>query len=227
MSFMEYTSDQIIFLRSHLGLSQEAFAKSISYSRSYVKDIESGRVKPSRAFLEALSSKYGVSIDALLSNLGTQILAGLNAHFLTSEGGFIYLYDFTNSGLDIAEKKLLKFLNDTGKKYKVMDGRKIKGIREFYSELFGWKKQGVSYRPPTQNDISTYTGDLDFIILKRFSESPIQRQMWGIYRGLFYYMRGSLIVIDKPSHLEKYIEYLYHSAFPIHVKDAFGFVNRP
>jgi len=65
---MNLTGDKISLLRSKLKLTQAAFAKSVNYSRSYVNDIESGRVKPSRDFLEALKEKYGISIDDLLSN---------------------------------------------------------------------------------------------------------------------------------------------------------------
>ncbi|MFZ4437106.1 MAG: helix-turn-helix domain-containing protein [Syntrophales bacterium] len=219
---MEYTADQIAKLRSFLGISQNDFAKSINYSRSYVKDIESGRVKPSRGFLEALRSKYGVSIDALLSNLGVQIIAGLNAHFLTSDKGFIYLYDFTDSGLDAAEQKLLEFLN--GKKFKIVDGRKVSGRLELFAELSGSKERADSEKHFRH---FVTTGNNDFIVLKRFSESPIKSQVWGIYRDMARYMQGSLIVLDKPAYLEKYIERLYYSAFPIHFKDSFGFAHQP
>ena len=215
---MNITAEKILYLRSSLKLTQKDFAESIDYSRSYVNDIESGRVKPSRGFLEAVRTKYGISADALLSNLGTQIIAGLNAHFLTSDKGFIYLYDFTDSGLDAAEQKLLEFLNM--KKYKIIDGRKVKGIVDFYAKLSGLKE-----RRDSENHFRHFknTSDHDFIVLKRFSESPIKNEMWRIYRA----MPRPLIVIDKPSYLEKYIKHLYHSAFPIHFKDSFGFVHQP
>jgi len=224
---MEYPSDKITRLRSNLGISQAEFAKSIGYSRSYVKDIESGRVKPSRGFLEALSTMYGVSIDVLLSNFGKQVLSAVNANFISSEGGFIYLYDFTDTGLDMAEQKLLNFLNDTNKKYKAIDGRKIKGIREFYTELFDLEKRGISYRSAMRRHINEFINHLDFIILMRFSQSQIQKDMLRIYMWLFFSKPRSLIVIDRPSYLEKNIKSLYSRAFPIHVKDSFGFVHPP
>jgi transcriptional regulator with XRE-family HTH domain len=224
---MKYSADQIANIRSLLNISQEAFAKSIGYSRSYVKDIESGRVKPSRAFLEALTSKYGVSADAMLSGFGLQINAGLHANFLTSEGGFIYLYDFTDLGLDMAEQELIKFFVDTGKKFIIIDGREIKGFREFFNKLSESQKLdrnlpfGVSF-------IQQCTWNLDFIVLKRFSESSIKGKAWRIYIDLHSHCRpAGLIVLDKPSYLEKYAEYLYHRAFPIHFKDTFGFAHRP
>jgi len=219
---MEYAAAQIANLRFFLGMSQEDFAKSINYSRSYVKDVESGRVKPSRGFLEALKAKYGISIDAILSNLGTQIIAGLSARFLTSERGFIYVYDFTDSGLDAAEQRLLEFLS--GKKFKIIDGKKVKGKIDFFSQLSGLKQRGNVFK---HFEHFTTTSDLEFLVLKCFSESTIKKEMWGIYRDLSRRMRGSLIVIDKPGYLEKYIARLYHAAFPIHFKDSFGFVHPP
>src|SRR3990172_6059106 len=175
---MEYSADQMARLRSFLGLSQEEFAKSIDYSRSYVKDIESGRVKPSRGFLEAVRSKYGLSIDALFSNLGRQIIDGLNVISITpSNKGFIYLYDFTDNGINEAEKKLLDFLS--GKKFKIIDGRQIKGRRAFYAALSGleerttWIDRHFDHFLRTWND----TGNDYFIVLKRFSESPIRDKM--------------------------------------------------
>jgi len=219
---MEYTANQIAYLRSSLDISQEEFAKSVGYSRSYVKDLESGRVKPSRAFLEALRAKYGISIDALLNNLGSQIVAGLNAHFLTSDRGFIYLYDFTDSGLDAAEQKLLEFLD--GKKFKIIDGRKVKSRLAFFSELSGMEGHHDFHK---HFEHLRSTSDYDFIVLKRFSESPMKNLMWGIYRDIARYVPSSLIVIDKPSYLEKNINNLYYSAFPIHFKDSFGFTHPP
>jgi len=48
-------------------ITQEEFAKRIGYSRSYLRDIEYGRVKPSRGFLVAVSAEFNVSIDWLLT----------------------------------------------------------------------------------------------------------------------------------------------------------------
>lgn len=53
-------------LRQSLNLSQADFAKEIGYSTSYVGDVEVGKTRPSRRFLEAVRSRFGISIDQLL-----------------------------------------------------------------------------------------------------------------------------------------------------------------
>jgi len=53
--------------RNNSKLSQAKFAKEIGYSQGYVRDIELGKVKPSRRILEAISQRFNVSIDWLLT----------------------------------------------------------------------------------------------------------------------------------------------------------------
>lgn len=224
---MNITSEHIIYLRSTLKLTQEYFAKSLDYSRSYVNDIESGRVKPSRGFLEAIKSTYGLSIDALLSNLGIQIIDGINVLSITpSNKGFIYLYDFTDRGIDKAENKLLEFLAE--KKFKIVSGQQIKGELEFFSTLSGLKEKPPRYKH-FEYFLKTWNKETNdyFIVLKRFSESPIRNRMPYIYRDMAQYMTGTLIVIDKPSYLEKHSDLLYYFALPIHFKDFLGFMHKP
>ncbi len=226
---MEFTANQILFTRMiRLKMSQEAFARSLGYSRSYIKDIESGRVKPSRAFLEALTSKYGLSVDSILGNFCKQIQAAFNTSYLNFERGFVYLYDFTDKGLEIAEEILLKCFSDAGKTYKILDGRRIKGQREFWNELLDLKKNGESfYRMPDADKIKQCTKNLDFVVLKGFSEFPLKHRVCDIYIAIYYCIEGHLIVIDKPSWLEKNIRRFYHRAYPIHVRNEFGFTNPP
>lgn len=63
---MDITAKQIRFLRRDFGLSQNAFAEKIGFSRSYVRDIELGKVEPSRKILKAISSECRVSVDWIL-----------------------------------------------------------------------------------------------------------------------------------------------------------------
>lgn len=53
------------------------FAQSVGYSVSYISHIENGIRKPSRAILEAISKKYNVSIDWLLTGKGRKELSPL------------------------------------------------------------------------------------------------------------------------------------------------------
>lgn len=63
---MDISAKQITILRKRLGLSQDGFGKKIGFSRSYVRDIETGKAKPSRKILEAISIECRVSIDWIL-----------------------------------------------------------------------------------------------------------------------------------------------------------------
>lgn len=58
--------EQLKLLREEKGLSQAKFAQEIGFSQGYVNHIETGKAKPSRRILEAISKRYGVSIDWLL-----------------------------------------------------------------------------------------------------------------------------------------------------------------
>lgn len=230
---MENSSKQISFLRSTLKLTQEAFGQSVGYSRSYVKDIESGRVKPSRAFLEAVNAKHGISIDSLLSSLGELIVNIINRIPQRSDYGFIYLYDFTDEGLNEAETELMKYLSNHS--YSLIDGRDIKTERELYARLANqdknikieklWKKSWNLFINNMHN-----RNRFHFIVLKHFSSSPLnKREVAVIYRHIAYNINyiGALIVIDKPCFLEKYSNLLYYYAYPIHYKDWSGRIHSP
>jgi transcriptional regulator with XRE-family HTH domain len=49
-------------------LSQKKFGESVGVSRSYVSDIEHGRIKPSLEYLINVAEKYEVSLDWILLN---------------------------------------------------------------------------------------------------------------------------------------------------------------
>ena len=58
--------DRIKDFRKNKGLSQKAFAEKMDYSFAYVSDIERGKTKPSRDFLEKLNEVFGISSDYIL-----------------------------------------------------------------------------------------------------------------------------------------------------------------
>lgn len=61
--------ERLRLMRKKEGLSQARFAKEIGFSQSYVKNIETGRAKPSRRMLEAISKRFGISVDWLLQGI--------------------------------------------------------------------------------------------------------------------------------------------------------------
>lgn len=63
---MSDISKKIKILRSATKRTQESFAEMLGFSKGYLADIETGRIKPSRKFLEAIQLKCGISIDWLL-----------------------------------------------------------------------------------------------------------------------------------------------------------------
>ncbi|MBW2062619.1 MAG: helix-turn-helix transcriptional regulator [Deltaproteobacteria bacterium] len=63
---MSDISKKIKILRSATKRTQKSFAEMLGFSKGYLADIETDRIKPSRKFLEAIQLKCGVSIDWLL-----------------------------------------------------------------------------------------------------------------------------------------------------------------
>ena len=66
-------SDRIKELRNHLGLSQEAMAKSIGVSKQYFSRVEKGLTSLSKEKVVALCEEYKVSIDWLLNGTGSMM----------------------------------------------------------------------------------------------------------------------------------------------------------
>lgn len=58
--------ERIKDLRKRQGLNQREFAKKLEYSYGYIADLERGRQKPSRDFLEKLRHVFGISSDYIL-----------------------------------------------------------------------------------------------------------------------------------------------------------------
>lgn len=75
---------RLTLFRKSLGLSQRAFGASLSVSGGLIGQIEADISAPSRRFLEAISERYNVSADWLLSGTGEMLHApkgfGGNSH---------------------------------------------------------------------------------------------------------------------------------------------------
>ena len=69
-------------IRKELELSQVDFAKQAALSRSYITNVETGKLNPSYDFLYKVATKYNISINWLLFGNGTRYLLPDN-HFLT------------------------------------------------------------------------------------------------------------------------------------------------
>jgi len=75
------SSGNIKELRKSIRLSQADFAKCLGYSQGYVADLERGRQKPSREFLEKIKKTFGVSSDYILyGSPPDQVEEGLAGH---------------------------------------------------------------------------------------------------------------------------------------------------
>jgi transcriptional regulator with XRE-family HTH domain len=61
-----HIGERIKDFRKRQGLNQREFAKKLEYSYGYVADLERGRQKPSREFLEKLRHMFGISSDYIL-----------------------------------------------------------------------------------------------------------------------------------------------------------------
>lgn len=59
-------SNNLIYLRQHRGLSQEALAKELKASRQSVGHWESGRQEPHLCYLVRLCEFFDVSIDEMV-----------------------------------------------------------------------------------------------------------------------------------------------------------------
>lgn len=219
---MSKAAIQIEFLRSTLKLSQESFAKKIGFSRSYVRDIELGKAKPSRRFLEEVSKNFGVSADLFLTDLGERIISILDKIPSISGEGFIYLYDYTDKGLQEAENQLIRFLSNFN--YLLLDGKEIKSENHFFSLLTGEKGQLVRLWDLFKE--SVLNNEYKFFVIKNFSLSGVKYKV-PVLRGFFRItaMNGATILIDKPCFLERNVSSLYYYAYPIHVSGPFGRVN--
>jgi transcriptional regulator with XRE-family HTH domain len=201
-------------VRNSLKLTQDQFAQLLGYSKAYLKDIEYGRVKPSRRFLESLQKTCGVSIDAIISSLGRRVANTLDKIPANSGYGFVFVYDFTDSGLIEAEKQILEFIGD--RPHLIIDGAQVKSSYQLYTKLTGLKepisKMVREFRAQT---IVEYK----YFIIKNISKSMMghKAQTLRYIASNFGEGNGALIVIDKPSFLERNAEILYYWAYPIQV----------
>ena len=72
-STSEMPGDRIRRARRFLKLSQQRFADELGISRSYVGDVENGRIKPSDNLIGLITSKFNVDIEWITSGRGEMV----------------------------------------------------------------------------------------------------------------------------------------------------------
>ena len=165
---MEEAAEKILEIRRRKGLSQIDFANLLGYSRGYLADVESGRTKPSRKFLQALQKSTGIQMDYLFRD---SLLIDLIDSNKSSPPvpSIIYVYAFSEEGLLKSESVVKEVLSGRNTIYVDATGKKI---TEVYREILGF-----------QNTLQIMTNELEnllltreiIIVLSRMSKSKIPK----------------------------------------------------
>ena len=234
----ETLPEKIVSIRTEKNLSQEGFAKLLSYSRAYIADVESGRTKPSRKMLEAIKQKCGVSIDWLLSE--NRIIDLIEANKTTENPYIIFIYAFTQAGLDHSEKEIRRLL--LGKKYILVNALNIKTPLQLFRKIFNTDGKTRELWKKLEEMMLT---DEVILIIKNISSAKfphsedyisgifkIMDDAWGklIRNGEVIlqhkYPKSSLIILDFPSYLEKNMQSFGYYAIPVYLlTDPWGKSN--
>ena len=219
-------SNRIGQYRANLGLTQKEFAKRIGYSRSYLAEIESGKVKPSGNFLEAVSKVFNMSIDALMTD--SIIIDAIDANRGTENPDIIFVFSFTQDGIDGLEKLLRSLLKD--RKVIFVDARGIKTWVQLLEKILN-KKEGLT---ELHNALKmTLLNDEVMLVIKNLTLSNLPKKEIGYYiRDIFKIMddawetkqesfrhkkpKSSLILLDFPSLLEKYYSEIGFYTIPVY-----------
>ena len=230
---MDNIAEKIIVIRRNKGLSQEAFAKSLGYSRSYLANIESGKSLPSRRFLEAMQRYCGIPIDWLFTE--SLINDILDANKDTPNPSLIFVYAFTQEGIDESEIKLKAMLS--GRRSLFVDASSLKTYRQLYMTIIGEKdsEQKLYYKMERllaaedivlviKNMSTSKISNAGAIIRELFKliddyhiytkEAVIKR--WPEQKILHEFAQSSLIVLDYPSFMENNMQFGYY-AVPIYL----------
>lgn len=225
---MSNISEKIRAIRAIESLSQEEFSRLIGYSKGYLADIETGRTKPSRKFLEAIHLKYGVSIDWLLRE--SQILDLIEANKKTEYPHLIFAYAFTQSGIQQAEGMLRQLLER--RRYILADASGVTTFTKLLKKIFRmeepfeklWNRLEkmlleeevvLILKCMSQSKISRsgdYVRDVFKIIDDAWETTWNGKEMTRRYK----YPKSSLIVLDFPSYLERNMQTFWYYAIPVY-----------
>lgn len=208
-------------LRKRLNLSQQEFAESIGFSKSYVANIETGRNQPSRNFLDRVRAKYHVSVDSLLS--GNLISDILESGRTTRNPYIIFVYAFTAEGLSRSEKILLSNLKS--RNVLLVDTLGLTTYQQALRKLVSSKASSYSLWELLEKKL--VTEDL-ILVFKGLSQSKLPKS-GDFIRGVFKIIddagrepRSSMIILDYPSYLEKkFADFGYYAA-PVYLLEPTG-----
>lgn len=102
---------RLVEFRKSLKLSQLDFAKKAEISRSYITNVETGKVNPSFDFLVKISLNYNVSIDWLLFDKGNMYLLS-DEHFLNNiSDAQMHILNILSKHSDIRQVEIIDGLN--------------------------------------------------------------------------------------------------------------------
>ncbi|MBU0994688.1 MAG: helix-turn-helix transcriptional regulator [Proteobacteria bacterium] len=226
-------------VRTKFNLTQEEFGKKIGYSRSYVRDIELGKVQPSRLFLEKISNEFHVSIDSLLSfdpilnaiELSIDpILNAIDRSRGHENPNIPFLMGFTQEELDSIEEHLKIILD--GRDTRFIDASELKTKNQLYEKITGINGNITILRKALSTILINSENEI-MIVIKALSLSKISA---GHVRDIFKTMddawkmrkegeevivnhakpKSCLILIDFPSFLEKNHSKIGYYAIPIY-----------
>lgn len=223
------TGKKILEFRLKKKLTRQEFANIINYSVSYLKDIESEKVKPSRNFLESIKKYFYISIDSLLS--GSFIMETIDANRSTENPRIIFLYAFTQEKLFSTEKHLIGLMKN--RRLIMIDATSMTSGKQLYTEILD-KDKFTSELP---RELGNLLNDNEImLVIKNMSLSKIPKKDKGSHiRDIFKSMddawystkegneiilkhkepKSALILLDFPSFLEKYYNDIGYYTIPI------------
>lgn len=203
---MSISGDQIVALRKSLGLTQQEMADQLSYSRTYLSDIEVGKVHPSQRFLESIKKKFGVSLDSLVHRYLGEWVEYIATHPAYSETEhFFFIYAFTDEELLEGERDLLKDLSN--RDHIVIDTQNMKTFADMVAAITGSDVPGKQ----AQKELSSFLRQKEhmYILVKNLSRSKVTKKGATLRRLIQGASMQTVIVLDKPSFLENNQEELY------------------
>ena len=223
-------SEKILRKRLSLGLTQEEFANKIGYSRSYVAEIETGKVQPSRKFLLAVSNKLNLSIDELVSD--SLVLKAIDANRGTENPDIIFLFAFTQNDIEWIKDYLKELLKN--RKTIIVEASAMTNYKQVYSAILNKEYKTFMYRDELSEIL---LNDEIMLVIKNISLSKMpKKQKGGVIRDIFKIMddawdsrkgdedhvsrhkdpKSALIVLDFPSFLENFYNEIGYYAVPVY-----------
>ena len=227
---MAKTSEIIQKLRKDNGLTQAQLGEKIGYSRSYVKDVESGRTEASRRFLVNMSEAFNISINSLLNV--DPILKLIDQNRGHENPGIPFLMGFTQDEIDKIESYLKEILAD--KEVLFVDGALCNSVIQLLTAMTGEKGNRWVLFQKLEKRLLNPNSEI-MLVVKNLSQSKMKnKNKAGHLRDVFKILddawvpdedrknlvhlkpKSCLIVIDFPSFLESSYSDIGHYAIPIY-----------